>query len=883
MASRHDSILVRPLSWLTAYVVDRPLRVIGLAVFLAVGSLALAIAKLEFKNRRLDLLNPASEYNQRWLAYLDEFGEQDDAIVVVRGLDSNDVVVAMDQIVADLAASPELFRDPLCRVDREPLRDKGLYFLTLAELREADQFVGQMEPLLFGRWETISAPQQLHRLNQALQRPIRLPTNRGDEAGELIRFGERIVDSINAALGDQPRFLTTWADASFPAETGGSDYLVTNEGELGFVLVKLEEARQGFAGSRTPVAGLRDCLQRVTQDHPRVRIGLTGLPILEHDEMQASQRDTLRASLVSLVGVAILFSIGFGSIRYPTLAITALAAALAWCMAFITLTVGHLNILSVAFGAILIGLGIDFGIHYVARYMQLREQTDSSVDAVIQTARSVGPGIVTGGVTTAIAFLTASRSEFTGVAELGWIAGGGVLLCVASALLLLPALLLWRDRRQVALDSAPLLPLTRWTRPALTAPRRVLVIAGALILLLATGLPRLTYDHNLLNLQPKHLDAVAWERVLLEETDRSVWFALSINDTVEQLEARKIAFRSLPTVERTEEVVSLLPTTTAEHEQLIRKIHLRLADLPENAPVIPAAHPKVEELLQHELSTVLRHLPPGSQSLADSIRMLRARIGQLPASLVRQRLVEHHQQAAGDALRRLHNIYRHSDPRPPQLTDLTPQLVNRYVGRTNKHLLKIYAAGEIWDIHSLKEFVSDVEQVDPQVTGHPVQTFYASRQMQQSYIDAAGYAMVTVSLILMLDFRSLLRTFLAMIPMGIGLGALFGALGWLSIPLNAANMIVLPLIVGIGIDDGVHVVHDWMRQEGRYQLGNSTATAIVITSATTMIGFGSLMLAQHQGLRSLGQVLTLGVAACMLASLLVLPAILSLIPVRAAD
>ena len=91
-------------------------------------------------------------------------------------------------------------------------------------------------------------------------------------------------------------------------------------------------------------------------------------------------------------------------------------------------------------------------------------------------------------------------------------------------------------------------------------------------------------------------------------------------------------------------------------------------------------------------------------------------------------------------------------------------------------------------------------------------------------------------------------------------------------------MIVLPLIVGIGIDDGVHVVHDWIRQPGRYQLGNSTATAIVITSATTMIGFGSLMLAQHQGLRSLGQVLTLGVATCMLASLLLLPAVLSLIP-----
>ena len=399
-----------------------------------------------------------------------------------------------------------------------------------------------------------------------------------------------------------------------------------------------------------------------------------------------------------------------------------------------------------------------------------------------------------------------------------------------------------------------------------------------MIALLATGLPKLAYDHNLLHLQPKNLPAVQWERVLLEETDRSVWFALSINDTAEELKARKAAFASLPTVDRTEEIVSLLPTVTDEQQQLVRKMHLRLTDLPENAPVIPLADPNVEIVLLEELNSALQRLPPGSQSLAQSINSLRARVNELPARIVRQRLFEHQQQLATDVLKRLRDIGRHSNPQPPQITDLSPKLVSRYVGRRKKHLLKIYAAGDVWNIHSLQAFVKDLEQVDPRITGHPVQTFYASSQMQQSYIHAACYAIIAVAFILMLDFRSFSRTLLAMIPMGVGLVGLFGVLGWLSIPLNAANMIVLPLIVGIGIDDGVHVVHDWIRQPGRYQLGNSTATAIVITSATTMIGFGSLMLAQHQGLRSLGQVLTLGVATCMLASLLLLPAVLSLIP-----
>ena len=860
MASERDSILVRPLGGITAIVVRHPLRVIGVSLLFAIASLGWAAVRLEFKSRRLDLLNPAN----------------DDAIVVVRGLNRHDVAAAMDQIVAELDSTPDLFRDALCRVDRRRLEDKGLYFLTLDELRAADQFVSRMEPILFGRWETISGPRQLRRFNQALRQPIRLPTEDSDEAAELIRFGQRIVDSLEAALRDKPRFLTTWPKEAFPTNAGGSDYLVTNEGELGFVLVKLA-ADSGVAGGH-PVDLLRKRLRRLSQDHPRVRIGLTGLPILEHDEMQASQRDTLQASVLSLVGVAILFSIGFGAVRYPMLAIIALANGLAWCMAFITMTVGHLNILSVAFGAILIGLGIDFGIHYVARYMQLREQCGASAEAIVQTARSVGPGIVTGGVTTAIAFLTASASEFTGVVELGWIAGGGVLLCVVSALILLPALLHFRDRDRRAMTAAPLLPLGRWARSATLAPRRVLLCGAAVIALLATGLPKLAYDHNLLHLQPKNLPAVQWERVLLEETDRSVWFALSINDTAEELKARKAAFASLPTVDRTEEIVSLLPTVTDEQQQLVRKMHLRLTDLPENAPVIPLADPNVEIVLLEELNSALQRLPPGSQSLAQSINSLRARVNELPARIVRQRLFEHQQQLATDVLKRLRDIGRHSNPQPPQITDLSPKLVSRYVGRRKKHLLKIYAAGDVWNIHSLQAFVKDLEQVDPRITGHPVQTFYASSQMQQSYIHAACYAIIAVAFILMLDFRSFSRTLLAMIPMGVGLVGLFGVLGWLSIPLNAANMIVLPLIVGIGIDDGVHVVHDWIRQPGRYQLGNSTATAIVITSATTMIGFGSLMLAQHQGLRSLGQVLTLGVATCMLASLLLLPAVLSLIP-----
>ena len=176
-------------------------------------------------------------------------------------------------------------------------------------------------------------------------------------------------------------------------------------------------------------------------------------------------------------------------------------------------------------------------------------------------------------------------------------------------------------------------------------------------------------------------------------------------------------------------------------------------------------------------------------------------------------------------------------------------------------MLKVYAQGNVWDLENLQHFVQEVESVDEQITGHPIQTYYASKQMQQSYLHAGIYAFVAMLIAVMIDLRRVRLSLLAVLPMLLGLVQTFGLLGWLGIPLNAANLIVLPLIFGIGIDDGVDLMHDRLTQRGRYQLNNATFVAVLLTSVTTMVGFGSLMLAQHQGLRSLGQVLTIGVFA----------------------
>jgi predicted exporter len=458
---------------------------------------------------------------------------------------------------------------------------------------------------------------------------------------------------------------------------------------------------------------------------------------------------------------------------------------------------------------------------------------------------------------------------------LGVISGGGILLCIVGALTLLPAIISLADGARPADPVPQPLRVDSWVAPLLQRPRWVVV--GALVAtgLIALGIRNLTYDHNLLNLQPVGLESVELEQRLLEETDQSVWFALSIADTREELLERKKKFEALGSVERTKEILSWLPSDCDAKSPVIARIRQRLAHLPECPPQIPVVEPQV---LGQELARTQQLLA----STRPTSRMVRRKIDQIRDALRRMspreslvRLSGYQQELAGDLSSRLHLLRTVSNPQPPELTDLPPELVSRFVGKTNRYLLRIYGRGNIWDMEDLETFVRDVKGIDPAATGQPLQTYYASRQMQHSYVVAAGYALLAVSFVLLLDFQSFRCMFLALTPVGLGLVQLFGIMGWLNIPLNPANMIVLPLILGIGIDDGVHVVHDYRRQRGRFKLSASTATAVLITSLTTMMGFGSLMLAGHQGLQSLGRVLTIGVCCCLFTSIVLLPALLA--------
>lgn len=878
MAQQKPSPVERPLVWLTDLVLRWPFTTLVAGLVLAVLAMAASHRWMGFRTNRLDLLNPNSQFNRRWLQYVREFGDQEDVVVVVEGPGRRQVLPVRNALAERIAQNTQLFHSVLWRIDSSRLRAKGLYYLSPEELEHLEKFLDRLEPVVQGRWDWLN----MVLLGGALcmeRAGARDAVSAAAADEQLIHFAQ----SLQAALDNT--YLSLWPEMASPAappEPSDAQELLSSGGRVGLIVFKLvqRDAQGQFVHGTQAIAALRAMIAEAQREHPEVRIGLTGLPVIEHDEMKSSETSMTQVSLVSLVGVSLLFVAGFGGWRHPLLAVISLTVGTAWAMGYITLAIGHLNILSSAFAVILIGQGIDFSMYYVAKYLELRKRIASPRRALVETIATVGPGVATGAITTAVAFFMAGLTEFTGVAELGIIAGGGILLCWIAGMTLLPAMIHLADTRFPSAHVPRPVDVRCWLDPLLRRPGWLLAGCAAITIFLGCGLGRLTYDYNLLHLQARGLESVELEQKLLRQTDYNASFALSIADDPQEVLARKKQFLALGCVKRVEEIVSLFPSQVARKRPRVEAIHRRLAALlpivaAGGPPPIPVPHPDELASVLLRAQQLMAHSPKAAEFHALVERAMDS-LNRLPPQECQARLMAFQHRLGAELLGRLAGLHAVSNPEPPQAGDLPASLVSRFVSPGGKHLMKVYCAGDVWDIDTMKQFVDAVRSVDPNATGNPLQIYEASNQMRRSYEEAALYALLIIVPVVFLDFRSLGFTLLALLPLGVGMLQMFGLMGLLGIPLNPANMIVLPLILGIGIDAGVHVVHDYRAQTGPYRVSPSTASAVVINTLTNMAGFGSLMIASHRGLQSLGRVLTLGLTCCLFTALVMLPAMLSL-------
>jgi uncharacterized protein len=859
--------------------------VLLVALAAAAASVAWTAGNLGYKVSRTDLLDPDSDYNKLWIDYIREFGEDDDAVIVVEGPSRADVIPVLEELSREVAGQSDLFRSVLHEVDLSQIRSKGLHYLSPADLDSIDRFVEQTQPIRDGGWTQLRVGTMVAGMAGQMVAGGQPPAREAGTAAEpalaaIERYSESLLAGLDAPAplpGRPPDYVSPWP--SMPESLGtlrdlSSEHLLAKNGTLGFVLLRLVKQEGGFAGASAATDELRRIIDRVDDRYPATTIGLTGLPVMEDDEMRTSQQSMIWASGLSLTAVALVIITGFGGMRHALLANGVLVIGMAWAFGWATASVGHLNILSVTFTVTMIGVGIDYGTYYVGRYLECRRRGLGCEEAILQTSGVVGPGILTGAVTTSVAFFSAALTSFVGVAELGLIAGGGILMCCAAELLVLPAVLAIVDRSFFGRRIPQPVPVHAWLEPLVRHPRFVALAAVACTFALAGGLPELDYDHNLLNMQAEGLESVEVEKKLLEECDQSVWYALSIADSREELLARKAGLEALPSVERIDEIASLLPGDEELKRPTIERIRERLATLPERPPEIPVDRlDALGETLAWAQGEASKR--PGGLRTAWHLERTRDNLRTKGPEECYRALASFQQRAAGDLLSRLHALAAVSNPEPPALDDLPPSLVERFVGSSGRHLLKIYGRGDIWNFDSLERFVREVRSVDPRATGNPLQAYEASLEMKQSYEQAGLSALVVILAVLWLDFRSLRYSLLAVLPLAVGMAQMLGLMGLAGIDLNPANLIGIPLIMGIAVDYGVHVVHDFLERPGPYRMSASTANSVLVGALTTILGFGALMVASHRGLESLGRLLTLGVTTCTVTSLVFLPAVLA--------
>lgn len=867
-----------------------PALTVAFCVATAALSLHYTFGRLGFKTDRDDLVNPSQAFVQNWKRYSEEFGGESDVVVIVGGSERSSMIAAVETIAREIEGFPRHF-DKLChRIEVDRLRAKGLYQLSLADLRSVQARIEAVRPMLLGSWDWMTVE------NFARDARLRIeahPAGRpmDDAHRRALLSSAQLFESLASHLTLGNSYRSPWLeflpDSASRRIQEIPEYFFSADGRFAFLRVAPKSQGSGdFVQHREAIGALRGVIGRIRPLYPNLEFGLTGVPVLESDEMEATKQGSKWSTILSAAGVLAVFTLAFRAFRHPLFAMASLVVAGCWTMGFVTLTIGHLNILTVSFIVTLIGLGIDYGILWISQFEAAQGAGASVRAANLEVARRVGPGTVVGAATTTVAFFTTMLHSFAGLRELGWVAAWGVAFCLLASITLVPALLALAGvapsrKPNAARDLSPLLPRTS-RRPALAAAATLLGAAA-----LAAGLPRVQFDYNLLNLQPRGLASVEWERRLIEQTGTSGWYALSMANSAE--EARRLAaeLERLPTVGRVVEIASLIPADQPAKLPIVQSIHAALESLPRpsEAPGPAASNPSA---VHQALLAVEESAAAASRTdilvgrVHRAAQEARRALAQLPPAEQARRLDKYQRLWVEDLLVQLHALRAVAGPEPVTVKDLPDSLVRRFYSPTGKWAIQVFARGSVWDMTPLQKFRDELASLDPEITGKPISTVHSLEQMADGFLLSGSAALLAILLCVWTTLGRLRLALLAMTPLLVGGGAMFGAMGWLGVSLNPANMIALPLILGIGIDYGVHVMHEYEASSGTYALSRRLGRSLLLNALTTILSFSSLSLAPHWGMVTIGIALAIGVATCATCSVVLLPALLAVLSRRRA-
>jgi hypothetical protein len=875
-----------------------------LVITIILGAFA---TQLEQSMRWSDLLPSKSEKTIQYNKVINEFVTATNIIVVVEGEEEKikaftETVVPQIKLATD-AKDGKLYAKRIdYKQDIDFIREHGLMLIKADNLQNMKELYQNpnLVPLLtnlnnsfekeyVGREESISTREKEDNTIIILDSIANLISVMQDYSSGKIHSPEEAQKAVDKLILGEPYLLSYDKQA-----------LIINV-IPNFSMTDMDKM---ISGTDT----IQEIVDKVKKDFPEVKAGLTGMIPLGRDEMVYGQQSMGYTSIIAFIAILILLILSFRMWAAPLFAILNLAVGLIWAIGLAAILVKSLNIMTSMVTVILIGLGIDFSIHIISIFTENRSIGKPINKSLEDTFLKSGKGILTGGLTTSAAFFALVISSSRGMKEVGIVSSVGLLAILIVTFLFLPSLLVLRERRlekKLAEGKIKSKPVYKdislrvfgkgcsWLSGNYTVT--IICVVFITIFLLVSAF-RISFDHNYMNMEPKGLTSITLQDTILDKFDLSMDYALILADSVEESREMTKALKNIKSAAIIDDISMYFPSLEGQQKRIP---HIQEINRSISSAVI------ANDILDTELNQVISELDRlemnimeiqdmaymGGQDKVD--RKCSEIVGnpEDPQSLsIIAQFIDSLENNRQSGLKGLKEFQKYAAPYFKEsvlkmasteniaLDDLPASVLDRYANRDRtQFLLTVFPAENIWtDVNFLHRFTSDLDRVSNKATGMPPVMQELIRVIGNDGKNAALLTVFVVFLLLWLDFRIFKYAIVAMIPLVAGVIWMIGLMHLVSMQLTVVNVMGLPMIIGIGIDYGVHIVHRW-RFEGSKKVNQifaSTGKAIFLTSITTMLAFGSLIFSIWRGFGSLGGAMFIGVGACFLSTVIILPGII---------
>ncbi len=897
--------------------------IVTAGALVAAASIWVVATRFNVINNTSDLLSDKFESKKNYNELLRDFGSDYRFIVLIHSPDVLQNRRAADEIGKYLESLKPQITTVLYKIDFSAIKPRLLFTRTPDELEKiADQLETEVNAQRASAEKTKQIALDLNSiLNEANAKFDDKYLRKKENWTDFKPFVKQFVSILNKVAAQADGKTLAQEKSKVSVDENALDDFDANEmlaeheyfslqgGKSLLVFAYTgEQEKDSDAPFSNTTEKIRGHLKELEAQYPGAELRLTGEPALDADEMAATKTDTTKATCITLVLIIGLFFFSYHAFLRPAFTFLVLIMGVLWSLGFALVSVGHFNVLSIAVIPMVLGIGIDFGIQILGRYEEELGQGRTVNEAVTSALRHTGVAIITGGSTTAAAFFTLCFNDFVGLAELGVIAGASMIFCITANLVVLPAVFILRDRSRSAAQLTAQSSnsawhfIHTWDRDMVRNPWLWIGVSILISVAAAVSLPQLAFDYNLLHLDDPNADSI---KVLYEVMDASrndsgsqvstIYASVVANNADEARDLSK-KLLALPVVAKVDSILDLVPEDQDKKIPIVRRIVAAAAALNvkpstnKNVDILSARR-DIASLLSDarkgfteakkwvSISTMAKDAVAAFGEMVPALERADKALNSQPVNVIQKRFSASSTGAFSRMQANMALLKSQKADRGLTLADVPPQLQKLYLAQngSGKILLQVYGKEDLWERAPDESFTNAVLSVAPRATGTPVLNYYATELLRVSYLWAAVWAFAAIVVLILLHFQSLKYLLLTLTPLVLAVLWRTGAMVWLGIEFNPANIVTLPLIIGIDVAFGVYII-DRYREDGKLSIfAGSTGKAIIMSSLTSLFGFSSLLISQFRGMFDIGLLMSLGIAIGLVTAIFILPQILVLL------